>query len=243
MWERGRSVNTSPDRPPLLEGFITDVTDRKERERELERQNERLDEFASVVSHDLRNPLDVATGRLELVREECDSDHLDAVERAHDRMETLIDDILTVAREGDPGTDVTSVDLAALTGDCWRTVETGAATLVTDVDRSVRADESRLRQLIENLVRNAIEHADEPVTITVGGTDGGFYVEDTGPGIPPGERETVFRVGYSGSPEGTGFGLRIVERVAEAHVWSVDVTDGSEGGARFEISGVEFGDS
>jgi len=96
-------------------GVIRDITGRKRRERELERRNERLDEFASIVSHDLRNPLNVAAGRLELAREEHDSDHLEAVARAHDRMATLIDDLLTLAREGVDVESLEPVDLAAVT--------------------------------------------------------------------------------------------------------------------------------
>ncbi len=209
------------------------------RERQLTRQNERLEEFANVVSHDLRNPLNVADGRLELAREECDSEHLDRVAQAHDRMEVLIDDLLTLAREGAVVTDPEPVDLDAVLEACWANVATSEATLRADLDRTVRADESRLKQLFENLVRNAVEHGGTGVTVTVGELPNGFYVEDTGPGIPADEREDVFDTGYSTSQDGTGFGLSIVEQVAKAHGWDVRATDGADGGARFEIFGVE----
>lgn len=85
-------------------GIYTDITERKRRERELELQNERLDWFASVVSHDLRTPLSIADGHLELARERASDDavreHLRTVGEAHDRMSTLIDDLLTLARQG-----------------------------------------------------------------------------------------------------------------------------------------------
>ena len=67
-----------------------------------------------------------------------------------------------------------------------------------------------------------------------------FYVEDDGPGVPEADRDDVFEAGYSGSAEGTGFGLSIVRRVAEAHGWTVRVIDGAAGGARFEFTDVEF---
>lgn len=118
---------------------------------------------------------------------------------------------------------------------------TAEATIVTDTDQRIRADRSRLSQLLENLMRNAVEHGGSDVTVTVGELDGGFYVEDDGVGIPEAERETVFEMGYSTSDEGTGFGLAIVKRITEAHGWDIRVTDGANGGTRFEITGVELG--
>jgi PAS domain S-box-containing protein len=139
-------------------GMIRDVSDRVERERQLQRQNDRLDEFAAIVSHDLRNPLNVAEGRLELAREECDSEHLASVERAHDRMWTLIDDLLTLARQGGDDLDPATVSLATLADRCWDSVEWSGATLAVETDAAVRADESRLQRLLENLFRNSVEH-------------------------------------------------------------------------------------
>lgn len=208
------------------------------RQEELEQKNERLDEFVTVISHDLQSPLNVARLELELAAEECDTDHLDGVERAHERMDSLITDLLTLAREGEPIGTVESVDLDSVVGGCWATVETSQATLVTDLEGEIQADRSRLRQLVENLVGNAIEHGGEDVTVTVGEFDGGFYVADDGPGIAESERSDVFDAGYSSSEDGTGFGLSIVKRIAEAHGWDIAVTDSETGGARFEITGV-----
>ncbi|MFB6176729.1 MAG: GAF domain-containing protein, partial [Halobaculum sp.] len=210
------------------------------RERELTRQNSRLEEFTSVVSHDLRNPLNIASGRLELVREACDSEHLDAIDRAHERMESLIDDLLTLAHQGETVGDIDAVNLATLSESCWRNVATAEATLTVETDRRIRADRSRLKQLLENLIRNAVEHGGEDVTVTVGELDDGFYIEDDGPGIPEGARDDLFEVGYSTTEDGTGFGLSIAKQVADAHGWTIGVTDGSEDGARFEIRNVEI---
>ncbi len=228
-----------------------DVSEQRERELELQRQNERLQEFAGVVSHDLRNPLHVAEGRLQHAMCEVDSDHLEAVAAAHDRMETLIDDLLTLAREGDAVENPTTVSLRAIAEDSWETVQTDGATLVVESDRRIKADPQRLRQLFENLFRNAVEHAatdsdadtlqedrdDTDVTITVGDVTDGFFVADDGCGIPPDERERVFESGYTTSQNGTGFGLRIVQQIAKAHDWSVDLTSSLEGGTRFEFTG------
>ena len=211
------------------------------RSHELERQNDRLEEFASVVSHDLRNPLNVAEGRVELAQEECDTHHLDVAVRAHERMETLIDDLLTLAREGERVNETHPVELASVVESCWLNVDTADATLTVESDLTLQADESRLQQLIENLIRNSVEHGGDGVSVAVGDLDDGegFFVADDGPGVDPDERATVFDVGYSTSEGGTGFGLRIVEQVAAAHGWDVRVTDDPElGGARFEVSGV-----
>ncbi len=216
-----------------------DITERKERERELERKNERLEEFTSVVSHDLRNPLNAASARLELASEDCDSPHLGKVADAHERMETLIGDLLTLAREGETVADEEPVDLAAVLEACWGTLAMEGPTLAVETDATIRADPDRLRQLLENLLSNAAEHGGEDIIITVGDCEGGFFVADDGPGIPADEREGVFDAGYSTSQEGTGFGLTIVNRIAEAHGWTVSVTESADGGARFEITGVE----
>jgi len=227
-------------------GVLRDITERKAQERQLRRQNERLEEFVGVVSHDLRNPLNVARSRLEFALRDCDSDHLDHVDHAHGRMETLIDDLLTLAREGDSVRDLEPVALDEVVADCWETVTTDDATLTVETGLTVRADESRLRQLLENLISNAVAHAGPNVKVDIGAFDGadgpGFFVADDGPGIPPDDRERVFESGYSTAANGTGFGLRIVSEIAEAHGWSVTVTESAAGGARFEIAGVEIVD-
>ncbi|MUW14350.1 PAS domain S-box protein [Halorubrum sp. CBA1125] len=211
-----------------------DISERKK----LEQETERLEQFTRVVSHDLRNPLNVAQGRLALAREECDSPHLEDVSRAHDRMSALIEDLLTLAREDGHVNDPEPVPLAELVESCWRSVETGDATIRTNVDQTIRADRSRLAQLLENLIRNSVEHGGTDVTVTVGTLDDGFYVEDTGPGIPEEHWGQVFDAGFSTAADGTGFGLSIVEQVADAHGWEVSIAASSDGGARFDITGV-----
>jgi len=301
--------------------WVSYELERNRQQTDLQHTNERLEAFASVVSHDLRNPLTVANGHLELAREKHDDEDLTAVDDALGRMETLIEDLLTLAREGEAVTDLENVRLGDLCEDCWRTVRTAGATLRVESTGEIRADPDRLKQLLENLFRNAVEHsstsppshaqedavehsstssrpeaddavehsstsppsqaredagsenasepsvADAPedavehsstsppsqaredaaehggeaVEITVGNLedDEGFYVADDGPGIPEADREKVFESGFSTSEEGTGFGLAIVNEIAAGHGWEIRATESDDGGACFEITGVD----
>ena len=223
-------------------GIGRDLRRQREYERQLEQRNERLEEFTSIVSHDLRNPLRAADGWLELLRDECESDRIDDLAQALDRMDALIEDLLTLAREGKQVDETEQVGLANVATNSWQTVSTEQATLETNTSRAVNADRSRLQQLFENLYRNAVEHGSDDITVSVGAMDDGFYVADAGPGIPESDRGKVFEAGYSTAEEGTGFGLRIVEQVATAHDWEITVTENEQGGARFEVTGVEFAD-
>ena len=227
------------DRQAELEKRTTEL---EANERELERQNAQLEQFASVVSHDLRNPLSVAKGNIDLIRDEYESDRLDTVADAHSRMEALIEDLLTLARQGDAIQGVEPVDVAELCRSCWEQVTTETATLSVDDPPTVMADRDRLRQLLENLFRNGEEHGGENPTVSVGTLDNGdgFYVADDGPGIPESDRDRVFESGHTTADSGTGFGLAIVAEIAEAHGWDVHVVEAEGGGARFEITGVEF---
>ncbi|WP_436928720.1 PAS domain S-box protein [Halosimplex halobium] len=216
----------------------------RRRRRELSRQNDRLEEFASIVSHDLRNPLNVLAGSLEMV-EADDDDHLDLCERAVERMEQLVEDILTLTREGERIESTDPVDLERVARTSWATVATGDATLRVDGARVIAADESRLRQLFENLFRNAVEHAGDDATVRVGVLDDepGFFVADDGPGIPPDRRDRVFESGFSTASGGTGLGLSIVAQTADAHGWDVRVTDADHPGGTGEGAGDDTDDA
>jgi PAS domain S-box-containing protein len=241
---------------PFVEGIIVnarEITERKERERELEETNEQLEEtndqleetnqqleqFASVVSHDLRNPLNVADGYVQIAQEKYDDEIIDEISYSHSRMEAIIEDVLTLAREGDSIGETEHVGLGTMAANAWEHVATDEATLEVVDDGSFEADPDRLTQLLENLFRNAHEHVGEDVTVRVGIEDGWWYVEDDGPGVPEEKRDEILEWGYTTNEDGTGFGLAIVTQVASAHEWDVAVTDGSDGGARFTFTGIE----
>ena len=240
---------------------LRDVTERTERERLLERRNEQLDEFANVVSHDLRNPLGVAKGYAELAAETGDEDAIAEVQAALERMDDLVADVLALARSERDAVDPEPVVLEDAARTAWRSVETESAALAVDVDAVVLAQQSRLLQALENLYRNAVEHAASDaapdggrtdaaddgdasapsVRVTVGALEDGtgFFVADDGPGVPESDRDAVFESGYSTAGDGTGYGLAIVQAVADGHGWRVDLAESDDGGARFEFRGVE----
>ena len=218
---------------------------RRQRE-QTRRERDRLDEFAGVISHDLRNPLNVAWARVRRARKEFDSEDLAAIEAAIERMDRIVVDVLWLARAGrDIGT-TEAVDLEAAADSAWSMVAEGAEggrlRYVGDRSRpdALETDPDRFGQLMENLFSNAIRHGGRDVTVTVGTTADGFYVEDDGPGIPEEDREHVFEAGFTTDEEGNGLGLRIVKQVVDAHGWTVRVSDGGSRGARFEITGVQF---
>jgi len=244
-------INAQRPTVTALAQWASYEVERHEYERELERQIDRLEEFTGIVSHDLRNPLNVAQGRTELATADCDSEHLSVVDTALDRMEAIIEDSLTLARQGQAVETKEPIEMRTLLERCWEIVDTADSELRVVDDFTVHGDPNRLAQIFENLFRNAIEHSTAPVTIRVGlqavmytttraETDGTFtfYVEDDGPGIPEDRRESAFDPGETTRPDGTGFGLAIVRRIAEAHGWEVHLTESIDGGARFEFQNV-----
>ncbi len=186
--------------------------------------------------------MNVASGRTHLLLGDIEDaavrEGLQEVAAAHERMARILDDTLTLARQGRVVGETTSVSIEAVAADAWQQVETGDATLTIETDATIEADAERLQQLFENLYRNAIEHAGAECTVVVsapGTHENGFSIADDGPGISPDDRELVFEHGYSTNSDGTGFGLSIVQSIAEAHGWSVAVSESERGGARFDV--------
>ncbi|MGM0604145.1 MAG: PAS domain S-box protein [Halobacteriota archaeon] len=236
------------------EGFVAinqDITELKRYERELEAQNDRLKDYSNMVAHDLRNPLNLMQAQTHALTTvlEADSDTpigelqadiaepTEKLETLIDRMLRLIEELLTLARHGQLVLHPEEVLLETVAEEAWRQVETPNAELFVVSETTVTADPDRLRELLSNLFRNSIEHGGDDVTVHVGPLTfrDGFYVSDDGPGIPESERDRIFNRAYTTAEEGTGFGLAIVERIAQAHTWTMEVTDSRAGGARFEF--------
>lgn len=238
--------------------LLHDITKIESQRRELERQNERLDAFTRAVSHDLRNPLAVIDGYADLASETGDPDHLEVIRDTAARTTDFLEDLLQLSQRGETVTDTRPVSLSAVVADVASAIADDDLTVEVDggfVDGSrgdgslvdgnhvgrhivILADERRLRQILDNLLRNARDHADGAASVTVGPLPDGFFLEDDGPGIPRENQADVFEIGYTTRQEGTGFGLALVRDLVEAHGWSIAVTEGSSGGARFEVMGV-----
>ena len=225
--------------------------ERRNRTRRLERQNERLDRFARQASHDLRNPLSVAAGRLELAIEaHGDDENLVAVREALADADSRIDEMLEFARLGNAVTDPEPVSLSEAADAAWAVIETDGAAMTLREDVDLQGDADRIERLLENLFRNSVEHSSTgsragsddsvehgsaAVSVQFGATASGFYVSDDGPGIPESDREHVLESGFTTSADGSGSGLAIVDEIAAAHGWDVLVGESETGGARFEF--------
>jgi len=236
------------DETGTIERFVavnTDITERKQYEYQLERERDRLEEFARTVAHDLRNPLSIAFGHVDMARQAGGSvdANLDRTLSALERMETMIEEVLTLSKQGETVREPEPVRFERVVDMAWEHVETDSATKRTTGglhEWILSADVPRLRQLLENLFGNAVKHAGPDVTVRIGRLSAreGFFVEDDGPGIEPNARNRVFESGFTSAEDGTGFGLAIVKQIVEAHGWRIDITDaaGDGGGARFEIT-------
>ncbi len=243
-----------------------DITERKLAEATVQSRNDRLETLAGVLAHDLRNPLQVVQGRTALLDSRFGDDgdddgdgeapaaatdagdHVASIDASADRIETIIEDALRLARGGfESEESPAEVRLREAAEAAWDHVRSEEATVRVVDSFAFEAAAGPLGQVLENLFANAVEHAGADVTLTVGTVSGGarpdepsgFFVADDGPGVPPGKRAAVFEPGHTTGDDGTGLGLAIVEQFVEAQGWYVDLVESDGGGARFEVRGIE----
>ena len=246
-------VNISAVGPPHSRGravTIRDITRLKRREQQLIEQNEYLDAFAEVISHDLQGPLMGIRTSAELAHTTGEVSHLERTHEAVDRMNQLVENLLSLTRAGQQVTDTQPVSLESAATDAWKQIWTPEATLVIETERTVIADADRLRQLLENLFRHAVGRKQTPteptggetnaVTVTVGSLTDGFYVATDGDSIQSNEQDQL-RPDETTATDSADVGLGIVSQIAGAHGWAVTVTD-ADGAVRVEISDVKQAD-
>lgn len=212
-----------------LTGALSALTDSRSEQRN-------IDEFTENLLHELRNPLAVAKAHLALARDEDEPDAYRRVDAALDRIDRIIETVGTA--QLDAVDETSSRDIGTTAQEGWASVKTDDAELKIESTRHLEADHDKLERLFANLFRNAITHGRSDVTVRVGVTETGFYVEDDGPGIPREHWDRVFDRGYS-LGDGLGIGLDIVRRIVNAHGWEIEIQASKEGGARFEITSVD----
>ena len=206
--------------------------------RKLESRTNRLVKIASMVSHDLRNPLNVAMGRVQLIEaSETDVDGLASLNRALQRIESLTEELLVFAK-GEHTVDVMEpISLEAKAQEAWDVIDSNDVRLDVNATGNVTANPDKLHHLFENVFQNAIYHGETTSTIEIDDLEKetGFYVADDGEGIPPETRKNVLSQGFTTSDAGNGLGLFIVDEIATAHDWEIRIKESENGGARFEF--------
>lgn len=216
--------------------LLQEVTTLQHKQQELQETTDRLETLSHAIAHDLRNPLVIAEGYIDLARE-GDDEAIDRVDEALGHMDEIIEQTLSVVDLIESETNTKPVSIEQAARQTWRAINPRDATLDVISDTRVEANPAGLQRIFENLFRNALEYAGDDPSVTVAGVDGGFVVADDGPGIPPDERTAVFRRGYS--TEGTGIGLSIVKTITRVHGWDVGLAESTDGGTAFVFGATE----
>ncbi|MDA8429169.1 MAG: ATP-binding protein [Geobacteraceae bacterium] len=255
IWVEG---NATPERKPdgsvLLHGFLTDITGRKEKEREIEKKNRELERFTYTVSHDLKSPLVTIKTFLGYLREDLTRPGNPRVQQdmgfmhaAADKMAQLLDELLELTRVGrldNPPQAVAFRDLAreAVQLDAGRISARGVVVAIADSPVVLWGDRPRLVEIWQNLVENACkfmgnqEHPRVEIGVEERGRETLFFVRDNGIGIDPRFHAKVFGLfeKLEAAGEGTGMGLTLVKRIVELYDGEIRVESAGDGtGATF----------
>jgi PAS domain S-box-containing protein len=246
------------DKDRGFHAFIRDITERKESEARLRQTNEDLQAFAAMAAHDLRSPLAVISMYADLVTEELQEgtiepaqtgERLHRIRRAADRGVALIEDLLAYASIGQESLEIGVVDLGVLTrsvaAEHQAAADRDVHVTIADLPE-VEGSLPLLRQLVSNMIGNAVKYgpADRDVRIVVDAVPGRspdwltIRITDNGDPIPPADRERLFGMFQRGTHQdvpGSGVGLAICQRVAEAHGGRVSLDPDYTEGNRFLI--------
>ncbi len=232
------------------------VAELRKANRELERSNDDLEQFAYAASHDLREPLRMIKGYLDLVERRFEGDIDEETEEfielavdGADRMDQLIRDLLEYSRVGRGDLQLEPVDLQEVMDDVEENLgmvlDEAGGIVETGELPTVLGDRSQLDQLFQNLVHNGMKfRGDEAPVVRVWADDheGGkvtVHVEDNGVGIPEEEKDRIFMVFkrlHGRDVEGSGVGLAVVKRIVERHDGTIDLTSKVGEGSTFHIT-------
>jgi signal transduction histidine kinase len=226
------------DDDPYLLVVHTNVTEQKLAELRARARTEQLETVIDILSHDLRNPLNVIAGYVDVLAAVVgERREISTIRQAVVRITEISEVLFAFSRSG-ALTEVAPVRLADVARTAWETVATADATLTVEGSRQLIGDRRLLLLLFEHLFRNAVEHAGSACTVRVGALPDGFYVEDDGPGIPEAVRTEAIGARYS-TTGAVGLGLSIVQTIARAHDTELAIGTAGTGGARFELTGFE----
>jgi signal transduction histidine kinase len=222
---------------------LSDITKIKINSQNLEQQTDQLEDLTSFVSHDLRNPIASSQQFLDMVegKNAQEQQYINNATESLDRMNTMIEELLTLTRKGQAIEERETVYLKDIVEYAWKISDTQEVILNTESieGATLYANKNRLYTLFENLFRNIADHGGENTSATVGllSNQNGFYVSDNGTGLP--DDIDIFEKGSSTSENGTGLGLAIANQITEAHGWEIKATESKSGGAQFIIRHVK----
>jgi PAS domain S-box-containing protein len=249
------SAVEGPDGERVVAGIGRDITDLKDRQRQLEASNERLEQFAYAASHDLQEPLRMVSSYLQLIErrygDALDDDGREFLEFAvdgADRMREMIDGLLEYSRIESEGASFEPVDLDEVLADVRENLRVLSEECDADISVAplprVQGDRGQLRQLFQNLLDNAMTYSgDEPPRIRVSaereGSQWRLSVSDEGVGIDPGDADRIFEVFQSlhgPDDQGSGIGLALCKRIVERHGGDIWVESSPGEGATFSFT-------
>lgn len=217
--------------------------------------NVRLQELniaAAGLAHETRNPLNIVRGLAQMISQSPElsgaiRQKANAIAVEVDRVTGRLNEFINYSRSPEPRPAPTR--LMAVIGDVQRALESDLAEKVIHCgtrgpDLTVEADESLLRQVVFNLLLNAIQAVGRNGRVEVVIQNGAhgkafFEVRDDGPGVPPDLRPEIFKPYFTTRPEGTGMGLAVVRQLVLTHHWEIEYVPGPDGGAGFRVSGLK----
>jgi PAS domain S-box-containing protein len=217
-------------------GITVDITDEKRYEDTVDYQ----DSVLELVETVLEEPISQSIAELAEIGAAADGDESTDVTRSVEAVVDHVEVVETLLTDGRQEFGTELVDLERIASDAWAALETDEATMTVTYNGIIRADPDKLSRLFTELFENALVHAGPEVTVTVEQFEDGFFVADDGPGVPPGERRQIFEYGYTTVGDRIGSGLTIAETIAESLGWELTVVGGTDGGCRFEVTGVVF---
>jgi two-component system OmpR family sensor kinase len=235
---------TGRDEISLLANTFNDMLDKLEEAFETQRR------FVDDAGHELRTPITVIRGHLELLEEDPEDRHrtLALVLDELERMQRIVNDLLVLAKAEQPDfLDLATVNLSELTREMYEKAEALGSRdwQLEKVGRGIIVgDRQRITQAVMQLAQNAVQHTPEGGDISIGSAlrngEARMWVRDAGEGIPVGEQAQIFRRfsrrGNRRSSEGAGLGLAIVRAIAEAHHGRVEVASQPGQGSTFTIT-------